>query len=256
MDIITIIGLVLAWGSVIFCVAHEGGSPGDFWNIGAFVLVIGGTFGAAMTGFSMHALMQVPKLSARAFTGIKTKAKELITTMVDFSTKSRRDGVLALEDSIEGIKDPFMKEGMQLLVDGIDQERMRTILENHIATTKTWYKEGEEFYKQLGGFGPTLGIIGTVFGLIGMLGKLSDPGSMGPAIAAAFTATLYGVCTANLIFLPIGNKIKSVAAEDITLKKIFLEGLICIQSGASPRMTQQTMESFLHGAKDKEEPKK
>ena len=256
MDKITIIGLLLGWGSVMFCVAHEGGSAKEFWNIGAFVLVIGGTLGAAMTGFSMHTILQVPKIASRAFTGIKTKSKDLITTMVDFSTKSRRDGVLALEDSIEAIKDPFMKEGMQLLVDGIDQERMRTILENHISTTKNWYKEGEEFFKQLGGFAPTLGIIGTVFGLIGMLGKLSDPGSMGPAIAAAFIATLYGVCTANLIFLPIGNKLKAVAAEDIILKKIFLEGLICIQSGASPRMTQQTMESFIHGAKGKEEPKK
>jgi chemotaxis protein MotA len=139
-----------------------------------------------------------------------------------------------------------MKKGLQMLVDGVDMDRLRETLEQDIASLKLWYKEGEEFWKQMGGFGPTLGIIGTVLGLIQMLSELEDAESMGPAIASAFIATMYGVSSANLLYLPIGNKIKTVGNADLLGKKIILQGLICMQAGISPRMTEQTLLSFLY----------
>ena len=251
MDKMTLGGLLLAWGSVLACVLLEGGSLKSFILLPPAILVFGGTLGATFIGVSMHEMKTLPAKLILAFKGKHTDYHALIALLVDFATRSRRDGVLALEEQIEQQKDEFLVKGLQMLVDGVDQERIRETLETDISSLKVWYKEGEEFFKQMGGYGPTLGIIGTVFGLITMLSNLSNAESMGPAIASAFIATMYGISSANLIYLPFSNKIKNVGAIDILEKKIILEGLLCIQAGVSPRMSEQALLSYIYPEKKK-----
>jgi len=246
MNLLTFGGLILTWGSLIAAIIMDGASLSSFMKLAPAILVFGGTFGATAVGFSMEEILALPKKTNRAFFTPKFDYEGVINSLVGFATKSRRDGVLALEDSIEAIKDDFMKKGLQMLVDGVDMDRLRDTLEQDIASLKQWYKEGEEFWKQMGGFSPTLGIIGTVLGLIQMLSELENAESMGPAIASAFIATMYGVSAANLLYLPLANKIKNVGTKDLLQKRIILQGLLCMQAGISPRMTEQTLFSFLY----------
>lgn len=273
MDKATIGGLILAWVSLIGSVVIEkleaaaaghGGGGGHeesilkaFIKIGPAVLVFGGTLGATAIGFSMKELLELPPKIKLAFSRKAQDLEALLKQILDFATRARRDGILALENDIDGLDNPFMKKGFQLAIDGADLDNIREILEQDMAKRKLWFKEGEEFFKQLGGFAPTLGIIGTVLGLISMLSNLENASSMGPAIAAAFIATLYGVSFANLVFLPIGNKIKNVGVQDLLEKRVILEGVVSIQSGASIRITESRLQSLIgeHG-KGKAEEKK
>jgi len=246
MDIVTIGGLIFAWACVLVSIVLEGAPLGGFVKGPPALLVFGGTLGATLIGMSKKEIKTLGAKTRKAFSNKEPKYKELIDTLVGFATVSRRDGVLALENSIESINDEFLKKGLQLVVDGVDTDRLRHTLETDMASLKAWYKEGQEFYKQMGGFSPTLGIIGTVLGLIAMLAELENAEAMGPAIASAFIATMYGISAANLVYLPIGNKLKTVETKDLHEKKIILEGLMCIQDGVSPRMVEQTLLSFLY----------
>ncbi len=255
MDILTTGGLVLAWACLLISILMDGASLSSFMKLAPAILVLGGTWGATLTGFTMEDLKGLfPKLK-RAFGRKKIDYEETIGILMDLAIRSRRDGILALEGDIEKIQDDFLKKGLQLIVDGTDLEKVRDTLETAMSSLKNWYKSGEDFFKQLGGFAPTLGIVGTVLGLIMMLSELEDAESMGPAIASAFIATMYGIGTANLIYLPIGNKMKNIAIEDLLEKRIILEGLLGIQAGSSPRMIEECMRSYLYpGGRKKDEP--
>ncbi len=255
MDIVTVIGLIMAWacllGSAILEGMHGGEAPIDilasFIKLPPAILVFGGTIGASMIGVTMHDLKQIPKHLAVAFKGLKSDPEGLIEKLSSYAVKSRRDGILALEPEIENADDPFLKKGLQLAVDGVDVDHMRTILELDLKTMKQWFMEGAEFFVKLGGFSPTLGIIGTVMGLVNMLKNISSPDTMGPAIASAFIATLYGVCFANLVYLPIGNKIKKLMNVAMVEKQMMMEGILSIQAGMSPRLLEEQLRAFVHG---------
>jgi chemotaxis protein MotA len=252
MDKTTIGGLILAWGCLITAILLDKADLRSFMKLAPAILVFGGTFGAVLIGISLREVKQLPKKIAKSFINREPDFLKVIGMMVEFATKSRRDGVLSLEDSIETIDDEFMKKGLQLVVDGVDLDQIRDTMEQDIASLEQWYGEATDFFQQLGGFSPTLGIIGTVLGLIQMLSELENAESMGPAIASAFIATMYGVSAANLIYLPLGNKTKKVAAKDILEKRMILEGLICIQAGKNPRLTEQALLAFIYPEKKPE----
>jgi chemotaxis protein MotA len=255
MDIVTIIGLVLAWvcllGSAILEGIHGGESPIDilaaFLKLPPAILVFGGTLGAGLTGLRLHDIKEIPKHLAIVFKGVNSDAKGLIQKLSSYAVKSRRDGILALEPEIDNVDDPFLKKGLQLAVDGVDVDHMRTILELDLKTLKQWFGEGAEFFIKLGGFSPTLGIIGTVMGLVNMLKNISSPDTMGPAIASAFIATLYGICFANLVYLPIANKIRKLMNVVVIEKQMMMEGILGIQAGMSPRLLEEQLMAFIHG---------
>jgi chemotaxis protein MotA len=244
MDKATVAGLILAWVSLILSVALEGGELQAFLKLGPAVLVFGGTLGAAMVGVSMGEITGLPKRLRKAFFQETMDVDALAKQFMSFAATARRDGILALENQVEELANPFMKRGFQMAVDGTDSDSLRDIMEADIAATKVWYKQGEEFFRQLGGFSPTLGIIGTVLGLIDMLSNLEDSESMGPAIASAFIATMYGVSAANLVFLPIANKLKTAAEKEIRLKRFMLEGICCIQAGMSMRTIEERLSAM------------
>jgi chemotaxis protein MotA len=177
--------------------------------------------------------------------GKPIEATESIETIVHFADRARRDGLLALEEEAKDIEDPFLKKGIQLAIDGTDPEIVRDVLETEIAALKERHKVGAKFFADMGAFAPTLGIIGTVLGLVHMLENLEDPSSMGPLIAAAFVATLWGVMTANLIYLPMSNKLKRASGEEVHHKELCVEGILAIQAGANPRTITEQLKSYL-----------
>ena len=245
MDLATIIGFFIAWGAFFGSIMLEGGELKAFINISAMVLVFGGTFGATMMSFPLDAMMKLPQIVKNAFMGGTMDLGKTIQLLVTFAERARREGLLALEEQARDIDDPFLQKGVQLAVDGTDPELVRAILETEIAYVQERHALGANIFATMGGFAPTLGVIGTVAGLVHMLANLSDPGSMGPAIASAFIATLFGVSSANLVFLPLSNKLKQRSAVEILLREIMLEGILSIQAGDNPRVVEEKLKAFL-----------
>jgi chemotaxis protein MotA len=245
MDLATIIGLLLAWGAFFASVIMEGGSIASFMNPSALVLVFGGTFGATCASFPLSELKKLPTILKIAFTGRDTDIGHVITQLVKFAERARREGLLALEEDSREIEDEFLKKGVGLAVDGTDPELVRTILETEIAFLAERHEVGASIFATMGGFAPTLGVIGTVAGLVHMLSNLSDPSSMGPAIASAFIATLMGVSSANLVFLPLANKLKSRSKHEVMGREIMMEGILSIQAGDNPRVVEEKLKAFM-----------
>jgi chemotaxis protein MotA len=245
MDLATIIGLLLAWGALGTALVMEGGKMADLVNPSAFILVIGGTVGATTIAFSMKQLTSVPTIVKNAFFTSEADLPQMIRIVVDFARKARKEGILALEEECRKVENKFLQTGLQLVIDGTPSEMVREILETEIVSLQERHKVGQNIFNTMGGFAPTLGIIGTVMGLVNMLGNLNQPGKMGPAIAAAFIATLYGVAFANLVFLPIGTKLKSRTSEEIIAYDMIVEGILSIQAGDNPRMVELKMMAYL-----------
>ena len=245
MDLATIIGFVLAWGAFFGSVIMEGGDLKAMINPSAMVLVFGGTIGASMMSFPLSAIISLPTIVKNAFVGKKEDLTHVIKTLVGFAERARREGLLALEDEAKNIDDPFLQKGIQLAIDGTDPELVREIMQTEIAFLSARHHTGANLFATMGGFAPTLGVIGTVAGLVHMLANLSDPGSMGPSIAAAFIATLYGVSSANLLFLPLSNKLKHASTEEVLAREMTMEGILAIQSGDNPRIVEEKLKAFL-----------
>jgi len=193
----------------------------------------------------MKQLSGIPVILRNAFFSKDTDPAQIITIMVDFARKARKEGILTLEEESRSLDNKFLQTGIRLVVDGTPSEMVREILETEIVSLQERHKVGQNIFNTMGGFSPTLGIIGTVMGLIHMLSSLNQPGKMGPAIATAFVATLYGVAFANLIFLPIGTKLKSRTSEEIIAYDMIVEGILSIQAGDNPRMVESKMLAYL-----------
>ncbi|GBF10457.1 flagellar motor protein [Tepidibacillus sp. HK-1] len=258
MDLSTIIGLILGFAGLIGGFILEGGHFTSLLQITAFMIVFGGTFGAVIVSFPMSQLKTVPKLLNIAFTERKLHVHESIRQLVDFSSLARREGILALEQRYEDLKgNPFLSEGLMMVVDGVDPQLIREILEIEISNIEARHEKGIKIFESAGGFAPTMGIIGTVMGLVHVLGNLSNPDELGPSIAVAFIATLYGVASANVIYLPIAAKLKARSQMEVLIKEIEVEGILSIQAGENPQMLKKKLLAFLPPAEridDEENP--
>ncbi|MBP1763170.1 MAG: chemotaxis protein MotA [Firmicutes bacterium] len=245
MDIVTIAGLILGLGALMASVVLEGGQISSLFSLPAFVTVFGGTAGATAIGFTLAELKTVPQLLGIAFKDKKYDATNLIVTLVGFAEKARREGLLALEENLSEIDDPFLKKGMQLVIDGTDAELVRSIMETELTFIQERHHKGAAIFEAAGGFGPTMGIIGTVMGLVNVLGNLSEAETLGPSIATAFIATLYGVGSANVFFLPVAAKLKNRSSQQILLHEVTLEGILSVQAGDNPRIVEEKLLAFL-----------
>ena len=245
MDPATLIGIVVAFVSVFVALTLEGGKIGSLIEPSSAILVFGGTLGAGMAGYLLKDTTGLVGVIKTALLGKVSPVGSTIKDVVTFAEKARREGLLALEEAAKTIQDPFLRKGVELAVDGTDPEELREILETEIFAMKARHKAAAKFFADLAGFAPTLGIIGTVLGLIHMLENLKDPSSAGPAIAVAFTATLYGVMTANLVFLPVSNKLKRTSELEANQMELVVEGILSIQAGGNPRVIEQKLLSFL-----------
>lgn len=239
MDITTIVGLLLGIIALLGGFIHEGGTLGSLLSVSAFMIVFGGTLGATCIGIPLEELKKLPKWFQIAFTNQSFGTEKAYHTLVHFAEKARQEGLLSLEQELETVDDKFTKQGMQLIIDGTDPEITRSILESNISVLENRHKVGTSFFEAAGGFAPTMGIIGTVMGLIQVLGNLTDPDSLSASIAAAFTATLYGVASANIMFLPIANKLKSKNKSEVETMEMIMDGIISIQSGENPAILKE-----------------
>ena len=255
MDLATVIGLVLAIVGIIGGNVIEGGNPAALINIPGFMIVIVGTLGATMMSFSLPTMIGVPKYIMKAFLGggghDSTASVDLFCNMAD---KARREGLLALESDVGAIHDPFTRKGVQLMIDGTDPELLREIMEIDAESIKERHEGNLGVFEAMGGISPTIGVLGAVLGLMGVMSHLDQPAEIGPGIATAFVATFYGVFTANVLWLPIANKLKANMKHEQHSLAIVVEGLMSIQSGDNPRIVREKLEGFLQpGARQKKD---
>jgi chemotaxis protein MotA len=246
MDLTTIIGLVVALGTVVVVMILDGGSPLELFAApAAILLIISGSLSATAITLSMKSLMQFPKFVVKAFVTTKFDANGTIDLLARLADKARRDGLLGLEEDSKKIDDKYLQKGIMMVVDGVDPEQVAAILETSIDQMRARHKVGINFFASAGGFAPTFGILGTVMGLINVLKELDNPGALGPAIASAFLATLWGLLMANLVYLPISGKLKAKSEEEARDMSMMLEGILSIQAGENPRIVRDKLTAYL-----------
>src|SRR5215203_5832166 len=246
MDPATLIGFVVSLGALLAFMILEGADPISLLFLPAIVLVIFATFGAALSSFTMTDLKKMPAWFKMGTMPAKVPpASDQIATLVSLAEKARKEGLLALEAQVKDIDDPFLKRGLQMGIDGTDPEELRAVLESEIAAKKSEDKVAVKFFNAMGGYAPTVGIIGTVVGLIHVLENLDAPETLGPLIAGAFVATLWGVLSANVFWLPMGAKITRVSELQAAQMELLVEGITEIQAGTSPRAVRQKLTSLV-----------
>jgi len=252
LDLSTIIGFILALVSIVGTTIMEKGSVLALLNPSAALIVFGGTTAALLVSFPIKRIKDIPKLTQQACVEEQINMEEMIAQLTNFAEKARREGLLALENDIQNSDNQFLKKGLQLIVDGTDPELIKSILETELVFMEREMEEKIAVFEAGGGYSPTLGIIGTVMGLVAVLNSLSDPSGLGHSIATAFIATLYGVASANLFWLPVGTKLRIKGKKEILLYEMILEGVLSIQAGNNPRILAEKMKSFLIADKKRE----
>jgi chemotaxis protein MotA len=244
MDKTTIPGLVIALVALLGGAMMEGTTPDKLVMLPAFIIVFGGTFGAALVSFPLSVAATLGKLLAIAVKEVHHDLTHIVDTFVKLADRARREGLLALEQEANSLE-PFTRRGVQMVVDGSDPALVREVMEADIEAMRERHKPGVAFFEAMGGYSPTMGIIGTVMGLVHVLENLSEPDKLGPLIASAFLATLYGIFMANALFLPVATKLKGKSAEEIHSKQLVVEGVLAVQSGDNPRVVREKLEAYL-----------
>ncbi|OGX68675.1 MAG: flagellar motor protein MotA [Paenibacillus sp. RIFOXYA1_FULL_44_5] len=245
MDFTTIIGILIGLLSLIIGFLWEGGSINGLLVLTAALIVFGGTAGAVIVSFPWNQLKQTGKALRTAFVQETSNPQQIIEELIEMAHIARRGGVLSLEERISSHPNAFLREGLTLVVDGTDADLTKQLLEFEMDAVEQQNALYAKIFESAGGYAPTMGIIGTVMGLIHVLSTIANPAALSGAIAVAFTATLYGVSSANLIYLPIANKIKMRTEQKITEMEMMLEGILSLQAGENPRLIQKKLVSFL-----------
>lgn len=249
----TVIGIILGVISVLVGMILKGASLSAFLNLAAFMIIIVGTIAAVTIAFPMNELKKVGKLFKILFKERPLpERQQLIKQFVEWAGITRREGLLALETKVDEIEDPFLKNGMRMIIDGNDQDLVRDVLLEDISATEERHKSGALIFTQAGTYAPTLGVLGAVVGLIAALADMSDMDSLAHAISAAFMATLLGIFTGYVLWHPMANKLKRLSKQEIQIRLMMLEGLLSIQSGVSTIAIEQKLSVFLTPTERKE----
>lgn len=245
MDLAAILGLLIAFGAIFSAQLLEGGSPLSILLPAPLILVFLGTFGAALAGGVLKDGLSFFSQVKRALTAKVPPPDELVDIVVRLAERARREGLLALEDTVKEVDDTFLKRGLQLAIDGTDPDELGEILYAEVDAKRKADKASERIFEAMGGYAPTIGIIGTVMGLVHALENLDDPAQLGHAIAAAFVATLWGVMSANAIWLPLASRLRRISELECEQMELAIEGVLAIQAGANPRLIAQKLRSLL-----------
>lgn len=245
MDIISVVGTILAFLVLIFGTILKGSTLDALWNPAAFVIVFLGTFAALLVQNHGKVLKHALKMLKLIYHPPHHRPDDLISRIIGWSEISRRQGLLGLEPQIEREDDPFVSKGLQLLVDGGEPDAIRGVLEVDLETREAVDMAGAKVFETAGIYSPTLGIIGAVMGLMAVMQNLTDPGQLGHGIAAAFVATIYGVALANLFMLPMAARLKSLVGRQTKMREILIEGLVSIAQGDNPRQIEARLQGYL-----------
>jgi chemotaxis protein MotA len=257
MKAATAIGIGAGVGALLLASMMEGTQPMAFFNISALIIVLGGTGAATLSSVGMDTMKKIPALYKLAFGPPELDVRARVQLLVSLAEQARREGLLALDAQIGEIDDEFTRKGLQLVVDGTDPELVREILEAELDGMTTRHAAGATAFEKAGGFGPTMGIIGTVMGLVHVLQNLSAPSTLGPSISTAFIATLLGVGSANVIFLPVAARLRGLSSAESELRILTLEGILAVQAGDNPRVVADKLNSYVapaeRGAREDED---
>lgn len=251
MQISGFVGTLIAFGSLCLSILIDTdfhfGAILSFFNVSAMIIIIGGVTGVIILAFPVSHLKEIPFTLKKAFMHYHDiEIVSMSAELLSMAQKARQEGILAMEKNLSTISDSWMRMGIQLVVDGLDKELVKAIMNSKLDEYTEKNGIGSKIFAQLGGFAPTLGIIGTVMGLVHMLANLEDSSKIGGAIAVAFLATFWGILTANLIFLPIANRVKTIDAHLVMVREVMIEGILSIQAGEPMRVLEERLKVFMN----------
>lgn len=244
MDKISILGLLISLAAIVGGQVLEGGHLNSLVQPTAFLIVIGGTLGAVMLQSPFSVFKRGLGMTRWVFFPPKGGDQNVVEQVTRWSSLARKEGLLALENEIATLRDPFVRKGLQLLVDGAEPMRLREVLEVELETYEHHLKASAKIWEAAGGYAPTIGILGAVMGLIHVMENLSDPSKLGAGIAVAFVATIYGVGSANLIFLPVAKKLMACIANTVAIREMYIDGLVGIANGDNPRIIESRLQGY------------
>jgi chemotaxis protein MotA len=243
-------GPLIGMAFALFCIlvgnVLEGGHLGSIIGGPAALIVVGGTIGAVMVQYPISTLLAAVKAAGGTFKKPSQDGHKLIDEIVDYANRARRDGILGLEKIAGNASDPYLAKALMMAIDGVDSTTLRETMEITIAQQEEHGEDAAKAFEAAGGYSPTVGIIGAVLGLIHVMSNLSDISAVGEGIAGAFVATIYGVAVANIVFLPLGGRIKLRLREEITMKELMLVGVLAIQEGMNPKLVRERLSEFVH----------
>ncbi|GAA0085593.1 motility protein A [Clostridium sp. CTA-7] len=243
-DALTLVGLIL--GSILMLYGMLlGSSLKIFWDVSSVIITVGGSLSALLITYSLEEMKNMGKLFIQAFKENKSSVKDIILQFTDLSKKARREGLLSLEDDISEMEDPFLKKGLQMVVDGIEPETIREILELEIGEMESRHDRGSGIYLAWGAYAPAFGMLGTLIGLIQMLANLTDVANIASGMGKALITTFYGSLIANLLCNPIATNLKQKSAKEVGEREMMLEGILAIQSGVNPRIVEEKLITYL-----------
>lgn len=245
MDFLSVIGVILGSAAIFGGSVAKGSGLAALWNGAAFLIVIVGTFAAVLVQVRLQAFAHGLAILRWVFVSPLRDGEELLAKVLAWSQVARKEGLLGLEDLTEEEPDPFIRKGLQLLVDGAEPESIRHIMDLESSSREQFDHQGAKVFESLGIYAPTLGIVGAVMGLMAVMQNLAEPEKLGAGIAAAFVATIYGIASANLLFLPIGNKLKTIISGIGDQRDLIVEGLVGIARGDNPRSIETRLRGYL-----------
>jgi len=244
VDLATIIGLVAAFGLMLMAIL-QGGSLSIFIDVPSMLIVFGGTAGVSLVNFPLGDVLSAVNVAKKAFLFKETNTNDLFEQLMEFANKARKEGILSLQGSIDSIEDTFLVKALQMAVDGQEPDDLKAMLNTEIDYISQRHSLGVSIFESLGAISPAMGMVGTLIGLVQMLQNMSDPASIGPAMAVALLTTFYGAVLANVIFLPIAGKLKTRSKTELLQKTIIVEGMGSILSGENPRVMEQKLHAFI-----------
>jgi chemotaxis protein MotA len=245
MELSTIIGLVVALASLVVGLIMGGGAVQKLFDPGSLLIVLGGTIGAVCISYPLKTVLGLPRVLALAFRQGKADMQEMIDLLVNLAQRARRDGLLTLEESVQGMDNEFLRKGLMLVIDGIDSSTVRDILQTDLDMMNERHQIGIGMLEAMGTFSPAMGLIGTVMGLVNALGNMTDPDALASAVSVAFLTTLWGCFAANVLWFPLANKLRSGDEAEYGVRRLMIEGVLGIQAGQSPRIIREKLDSFL-----------
>lgn len=250
MDIATIAGILIGGFMVFITVFHSEGIKGfaPFLNAEAFLIVLGGTFCAILVNYPLSQVLGVFKVLKKVMRSDTVDTQEIVSTFVRFAKKARTDGFLSLQEEVKGVKDDFLKRGVQLVIDGADKEFIQNMMETEIGFVRERHKVGQEVFNSLGTYAPAFGIIGTILGMILMMSTLDDVAQVPRRMALCLAAAFFGLSSGYLIFLPMAGKLRRRSEEELLIKEIVIRGVLLLQTGAAPSLVESNLKAYLDPA--------
>jgi chemotaxis protein MotA len=241
----TLIGIIITCVGIAMGATMEGTNVAVVINMPAIMVVLVGTLGVTIAACGLPATIKIPLLYKKAMMPDEYDLVARVNELVGYAEQARRDGLLALDEAVKAIEDPFTQKGLQLVVDGTDPDLVAAILDAENDAMRKRHKAGANPFAQAGAFAPCLAIVGTVFGLVNVMNNLNNPSSLGPLIAAAFLATLMGVGAANVVFLPVANRLKELSEEEMHFREMTIDGILGIQAGDNPRVIAEKLMAYV-----------